>query len=133
MYQEAIEIEPKNDLYLSYFSTFLWEYGDYPNALAYANKALKIMEEIYKDNLNHPNLATSYNNMGQIYQAMGDYPNALAYANKALKIMEKLFKKNHPKHPYLIGSYGNVAVIYRDMNNSEMFEKYLLKYLEGQR
>ena len=107
--------------------------GDYPNALTYTKKFLKIMEEVYKDNLNHSNLATSYNNMGLIYQDMGDYPNALAYAKKALKIMEKLFKKTYPKHPYLIGFYGNIAVIYRDMNNSEMYERYRLKYLEGQR
>jgi hypothetical protein len=38
--------------------------------------------------------------------------------------MEILFKKENPKHPYLIGSYGNIALIYRDMNNSEMFERY---------
>jgi tetratricopeptide (TPR) repeat protein len=69
--------------------------------------------------------------MGLIYQDKGDYPNALKYAKKALAIMERLFKKENPKHPYLIGSYGNIALIYRDMNNSEMFMKYLLKYLEG--
>ena len=69
--------------------------------------------------------------MGQIYQAKGDYPNALKYAKKALAIMEILFKKENPKHPYLIGFYLNIALIYRDMNNSEMFKRYKLMYLEG--
>jgi len=74
-----------NDLYLSNFSTFLWAYGDYLNALK--------------------------------------------YAKKALKIWEILFKKDNPKHPTLIVIYGNIALIYRDMNNSEMSIKYILKRL----
>jgi hypothetical protein len=69
--------------------------------------------------------------MGLIYKAKGDYPNALKYAKKALAILEILFKKENPKHPYLIASYGHIALIYRDINNSEMFERYKLKYLEG--
>jgi tetratricopeptide (TPR) repeat protein len=87
LYGEAVEIEPKNEVYLSAFSSFLWEYGDYPNALK--------------------------------------------YAKKALAIREILFKKENPTHPDLIASYGNIAMIYRDMNNSEMFKKYGLMYLKG--
>jgi tetratricopeptide (TPR) repeat protein len=62
LYGEAVEIEPKNEVYLSNFSVVLLEYGDYPNALKYAKKDLEIMEILYKDNPNHPSLATSYNN-----------------------------------------------------------------------
>jgi len=51
MYAEAVELEEKNDLYLSEYSVFLWEYGDYPHALTYAKKDLKIMEEIFKRHL----------------------------------------------------------------------------------
>lgn len=45
--------------------------------------------------------------------------------------MEEIFKKDSPKHPHLIGSYKNLAVIYRDMNNSKEFEKYKALYFEG--
>ena len=51
----------------------------------------------------------------------------LSYASP----IQKTFLINYGS--WIILSYKNIALIYRDMNNSEMFEKYNLKYLEGKR
>ncbi|CAF4380811.1 unnamed protein product, partial [Rotaria sordida] len=68
--------------------------GDYSKALEFCEKAHKIFEKALPPN--HPNLATSYNNIGQVYKDMGNYSKALEYYEKALKIREKALPSNHP-------------------------------------
>jgi tetratricopeptide (TPR) repeat protein len=64
------------------------EQGNYSKALEYCNKDLEIQEKVLgKD---HPNNATSYNNIGNIYNNIGEYKKAFEYHFKALEI----FKKN---------------------------------------
>ena len=77
--------------------------GDFPKALDYYFKALKMAEEIgSKSNIN-----AVLNNIGAIYQDQRDYSNALDYFLKALKIAEEISDKNRiAKH------LGNIGIIY---------------------
>ena len=57
----------------------------------------------------HPDLATSYNNVCATYYALGDYKQALEYQMKALAIFERVLPGNHPD---LAQSFNNIAITY---------------------
>ena len=79
--------------------------GNFPKALEYYFKALKIQEK--KLGTDHPDTATTYNNIGLVYREQGDYPKALEYYLKALEIQEKVFgieKEDTAQSYMLIGS-----------------------------
>ena len=57
-------------------------------------KAVEIDEKVLDKN--HPYIATSYNNLSHIYQAMGDLSKALEYQLKAVEIREKVLIKIIP-------------------------------------
>ncbi|MDE6784003.1 MAG: tetratricopeptide repeat protein, partial [Ruminococcus sp.] len=68
--------------------------GEYDKALEYYEKALKICESVLGKE--HPNTATTYNNIAVVYQDKGEYDKALEYYEKALKICESVLGKTHP-------------------------------------
>ena len=45
---------------------------------------------------NHPDLASSYNNIGVVYENLKDYPKALSYYQKAQEIWQKSLPPGHP-------------------------------------
>ena len=51
--------------------------------------------------IEHPDLATSYNNIGVVYYHKGDYESALDYFQKALAIREKVLGVDHPRTIYV--------------------------------
>ena len=61
--------------------------GDYKKALEYNELSLKIKKK--KLGEEHPDTASSYNNIGCTYDKMGDYKKALEYHELSLKINEK--------------------------------------------
>ncbi|CAF4948990.1 unnamed protein product [Rotaria socialis] len=68
--------------------------GEYSKALEYVEKSHKI----YKISLppTHPDLASSYNNIGQLYEEMEEYSKALPLLEKALGIWRKSLPPTHP-------------------------------------
>ena len=44
----------------------------------------------------HPSVATTYNNMGVVYEAQADYPRALEYYQMCLDIRLGTLGKDHP-------------------------------------
>ena len=70
-------------------------------------KALKILLAAFGENL--PNVATTYNNIGSVYNAQGDYSNALEMFQEALKIDLEIFGENHPN---VAASYGNIGYVF---------------------
>ena len=57
-------------------------------------KALAIREKHLDKE--HPSIATSYNEIGLVYQAIGKYKTALDYYNKAYQIRKNKLGKEHP-------------------------------------
>jgi tetratricopeptide (TPR) repeat protein len=57
----------------------------------------------------HPDLATSYSNVGGSYLAMGDHEKTLEYVMKAHRIRERVLPGNHPD---LAQSFNNIAWTY---------------------
>ena len=66
---------------------------------------LEIQIEKYSEN--HPNIATSYNNIGNILDKQGKYLEALEYYEKSLRIRKETLATNNP----------NIATSYNDIGN----------------
>jgi tetratricopeptide (TPR) repeat protein len=60
--------------------------GQYGEALEWYNKALTIREKVLGKE--HPDTATTYNNIANVYYSQGKYEEALEWYNKALTIRE---------------------------------------------
>ena len=69
----------------------------------------------------HPDTATSYNNIGYVYSDKGDYDNALEYLFMAKDIREQ---KLGPEHPLSRNTYGNIGNVYMKMGNEEEAQKW---------
>jgi TPR repeat protein len=93
--------------------------SDYPKALEYFHKALKIIEKLRGNKIW---LANNLGNMGIIYANQSDYPKALKYFHKVLKIYEELGDEKNTA-----GSIHNIGLIYASQSNYpkalEYFEK----------
>ncbi|CAF1297888.1 unnamed protein product [Rotaria sordida] len=95
---------------------------DYTNALESYKKALLIFTEAYGEDhpnalavrqkyipADHPQLDTSYNNIGSIYKCLGQYDQALEYLNLSLEISKKSL---HPQHPEIAITLENISLAY---------------------
>ena len=83
--------------------------GKYDEALAWYGKDLEINEKALGKN--HPNTATTYNNIANVYYRQGEYDKALLLYEKALNIYEKVLGKDHPHTAH---TYNNIATVYCD-------------------
>ena len=70
------------------------ELGQHHKALEYQEKALAIRLKAYGEE--HPDTATSYNNVGSSYSELRQHHKALEYAEKALKIRQDKLGNIHP-------------------------------------
>ena len=59
---------------------------------------------------NHPDYATSLNNLAGLYQAMGDYAKAEPLFRQALEINKRALGENHPDYAT---SLNNLAALYQ--------------------
>ena len=85
----------------------LYGEGKYNEAIPYAQQVLTIIEKaLGKD---HPNVATSLNNLAGLYKVIGRYSEAEPLYKRSLEIREKALGKNHPD---VALSLNNLAGIY---------------------
>ena len=101
--------------------TFNWLKGDYPKALEYYFKALKMNEELGRK----PGIAKNLGNIGIVYRNQGDYPKALEYYFKALKMDEELSNKNG-----VARHLGNIGIVYNDQGDYPKALEYFFKALK---
>lgn len=101
---------------LAYLSSY--QYGDIEKALTYLFKSVTIQKEI-KD---YKGLATSYSNIGFIYNILGKIKEALDYHFKSLKIREEL--SDYDKMAFC---YNNIGSVYFTINNYDLALKYFNK------
>ena len=87
-------------------------------------KALKIRKRDLGEE--HPETATSYNNLALLYESMGEYTKIKLFYEKALKIREKSLGK---KHPETAMSYNNLAVCYQQREEYSKAESLYLDAL----
>ena len=86
----------------------LYRTGKYDSATLVAQKALQLAEQ--NADADHPDVATSLNNLASLYDAQGDYAKAEPLYKRALAIREKALG---PDHPDVATSLNNLAELYR--------------------
>jgi two-component system, NtrC family, sensor kinase len=95
--------------------------SDYPKALEYFFKALKIFEESGDRSL----AARVLGNIGNIYTSQNDFPKALEYFFMALKMQEEMGNKNG-----MAGLLNNIGLVYLNQSDFPKALDYYFKALK---
>ena len=88
--------------------TQLYQAGRYAEAVPLAQKALAIREKALGPE--HPDMATTLNNLALLYQAQGDYGRAAPLYQRSLAVREKALG---PEHPSVATTLNNLASLYQ--------------------
>ena len=86
--------------------------GDYARAEPLLREALAISKKAL--GADHPDYATSLNNLASLYRAMGDYARAEPMYREALAIRKKALGADHPDYAR---SLNNLALLYKAMGD----------------
>ena len=86
--------------------------GRFDEAVDVAQQALKMAERALRPD--HPDVATSLNNLAELYRDQGKYGDAEPLYKQSLAIREKALG---PDHPDVATSLNNLAELYRDQGN----------------
>ena len=84
--------------------------GDYGAARGYARQGLLIREAILGED--HPQVATSLNNLAFVNSELGSYAQALPLYERCIRIWEKALG---PEHPTLASGLHNLAMLHRSL------------------
>ena len=87
VYAQGVEWDTLNDEVMS-----LYRQGQYDRAVVVAKKALQVAEQNVGPN--HPDVATSLNNLALLYQTQGQYAQAEPLYKRSLAIPGKNFATN---------------------------------------
>ncbi|MGQ0622818.1 MAG: tetratricopeptide repeat protein [Panacagrimonas sp.] len=85
----------------------LYQQGRYDDGVVVAKKLIEIAEK--ERGPDHPNVATSLNNLGLLYDAQGQYALAEPLSRRSLSILEKALG---PDHPDVAQSLNTLAGLY---------------------
>ena len=87
-------------------------------------RSLEIRKSVYGEH--HPDVATSYNNIGLVYDSQGEYSRALEMYERSLEIIKSVYGDNHPK---VAASYNNIGSVYDSQGEySRALEMYELSF-----
>ncbi|CAF1228624.1 unnamed protein product [Rotaria sordida] len=117
--ETASSDKQKSD-YNHYLGWLYNDMGEYSKAIIFHEKSLKIKENATPQNL--PDLAASYNNIGNVYKNMGECSKALSSYERSLEIKKIALPPNHPD---LAASYLNIGSVYKNMGE---YSKALSSY-----
>jgi tetratricopeptide (TPR) repeat protein/CHAT domain-containing protein len=86
--------------------TALFQDGKYGEAIPLAEKELKMVEALL--GVNHPNTATSLNNLGGLYLKLGDFDKAKTFYQRAIDITGNDEEQDDPIFPTLLNNLGEL-------------------------
>jgi len=99
--------------------------GELYQAIGSYEKCAQITIGIYSES--DIKLASTYNNLGNIYKKLGDYENAMAYLQKALNI--RLNGPYNTMHHYVAETYNNIGTVFLEMGEYPKAKLYFEKGL----
>ena len=89
--------------------------GDLENALVHHQKGLEIKLKLLGSD--HPDVATSLMNVGNVLEAMGKYEEALVQHQKSLDIKIRVFGGDHPS---VADSKYNLALLHKKRKETDI-------------
>jgi len=96
----------------------------YDKAIEYYDKSLSIRKKSLPDN--HPDFATSYDNLSSVYYNKGEFNKAIEYYNLSLDIRKKSLPENHPD---LATSYNDLGAVHRYKGENNKAIEYFIQSL----
>ncbi|MGI8503605.1 MAG: tetratricopeptide repeat protein [Hassallia sp.] len=102
----------------------LYNAGKYSEAIAPAERSVGISEKVLGKE--HPDVATSLNNLAELYKAQGIYEKAKPLYLRSLAIYEKVLGK---EDPLVATSVNNLAELYKAQGSYEKAEPLYLRSL----
>jgi tetratricopeptide (TPR) repeat protein len=103
----------------------LYQEGKYREAIPIAERLLSINKRVLGPE--HPDTATSLNNLAGLYDEMGYYAKAESLFQQALHIWKKI---GGPEHPYTAISLNNLALLYCHMGAYAKAEPFYQQALQ---
>ena len=103
--EENIDLFIDDEAILDRYGNVFRKFGQYEKALSFYQKCLNIELKTLGDE--HPDVATSYNNIGSIWDSKGEYDKALGFYQKCLDIRLKTLGDEHPD---VATSYNNIGL-----------------------
>ena len=91
---------------------------DYPKALDYYNKGLKIDQDLG----NKFNLAGDYNKIGELYFEMDNLAQADTYFSKSIAVSKEI-----NAYPESAATYRNLGLLYEKKGRRDKAKEYLIK------
>ena len=108
-----------------FFLYHFYSSGNYENAVPYGEMSVVLRKSVLGEN--HPNCASSLNNLAELYRKIDDYSRAEQYYLESLKICKVAFGENHPDYATCINNLGS---LYQDMGEYSKAEQYYLESLK---
>ena len=107
---------------------YLVDQGRYGEAEPYYQQSLEMYRKLLGDE--HPDVATSLNNLAGLYESQGKYEEAEPYYQQSLEMRRKLLGN---EHPHVATSLNNLAGLYESQGKYEEAEPYYQQSLEMRR
>ena len=104
---------------------YLNQQGRYREAEPYYQQSLEMRRKLLGNE--HPDVATSLNNLAGLYDSQGKYEEAEPYYQQSLAMMRKLLGN---EHPHVATSLNNLAGLYKSQGKYEEAEPYYQQSLE---
>ncbi|MCK5186228.1 MAG: tetratricopeptide repeat protein [Deltaproteobacteria bacterium] len=92
----------------------LYQQGRYSDAANVAKEALKVAKRTFGPD--HPDVATSLNNLALLYRSQGKYDEAEPLYKRALAIWEDAFG---PDHPNVLTVLENMSDLYKNIGKED--------------
>ena len=135
-YESLVKIDTTHVKNILEFANYLQKIKEYANAEKYYQKALEILVELKKSNLNHyllDDYATTLNNFASVHKALHEFPKALQEYEEALKIRRMLANDNPETYLQdVAATLNNLANLHYDTKEyvkaTEEFEEALKLY-----
>ncbi|MBW4544732.1 MAG: CHAT domain-containing protein [Symplocastrum torsivum CPER-KK1] len=110
----------KNLKQLSRRAVQLYHEGQYGQAISLAEEALELARQVWGEE--HPNIATSLNNLAVLYKLQGRLAGAEPLYQEALAMRQRLFPGDHPD---VAKSLNNLAVLYESQGGLDAAEPFI--------
>jgi CHAT domain-containing protein/Flp pilus assembly protein TadD len=126
--QAKMEASPEYGFAHHVWGTALSQIGKGKEAEPVLLKGLDIRKRTLGEN--HPDVASSLDNLGNLYSDLGNYPKAEPYYLQAMEIRKKAFGEYHPE---VASSQNNLGNLYINLGNYPKAEPYYIQSLEIQK